>query len=171
MATYTDFYTPKLFFITQQAVGNEALLGNGMMVRLLRAALHWAQERHPFQMVGYVFLPTCIHLLIEPTGATVLDQLMAGMRKRFQIEYGELFGMPGETLLWSPQYKAQPVVDVVDFAQRLDYIHYRPVQLKLATTPEAWPHSSFASWQARGLYAPAWGWTLPAALIQDSEPG
>ena len=171
MATYADFYTSNLFFITQQSVGDEAVLNNGMMVRLLRSALHWVQERQPFQMIGYVFLPSCIHLLIEPTGDTVLDQLMVGMRKRFQIEYGELLVMPGETLLWAPQYKAQRLNDVADFARQLDYIHCQPVQQKLVAQPEAWPYSSFTSWQARGIYGPEWGWAQSAKLSQDGDLG
>lgn len=152
MATYADFYTPNLFFITQRTVGNEALLTNGMMVRLLRSALHWVQARYPFQMAGYVFLPATVHLLVQPTGSTLLDQLMAGMCKRFQVEYGELLGMPGETLLWESRYEAQPIHTVTDFAHWLDYLHQQPVQQKLVAQPEQWPYSSYLIWQARGLY-------------------
>jgi len=152
MATYADFYMPHLFLITQHTVGHEALLANGMMVRLLRSALHWAQERHPFQMVGYVFLPATIHLLVQPTGGTLLDQLMAGMGKRFQVEYGELLGMPGETLLWETHYDARPIHNVAEFAQWLDYLHWQPVHQKLVAHPAQWPYSSYLIWQARGLY-------------------
>ncbi len=170
MATYADFFTPNLFFVTQRAMGNEVVLGNAIMVRLVHAALQWVGQRHAFQVVGYVFLPAHLHLLIELTGATRLDQIMQGVSEQFHREYQQLLGMPEETLLWESHYSAQRVPDSATFANQLDYIHYNPVQHGYVAQPEAWPYSSYHTWVARGLYVAQWGWTLPANLRSNTTP-
>lgn len=171
MATYADFFTPNLFFVTQRAMGNEVVLGNAIMVRLVQSALQWVGQRHPFEVVGYVFLPAHLHLLIEPTGATRVDQIMRGVREQFHREYQQLLGIPGETLLWENHHSAQHMPDSATFATQLDYIHYNPVQHGYVTQPAAWPYSSYQMWLARGLYAAEWGWTLPASISNKANKG
>jgi putative transposase len=39
-------------------------------------------------------------------------------------------------------------------------IHHNPVKHGYASSPAAWPHSSFKQYVARGLYDPDWG-TIP----------
>ncbi len=170
MATYADFFTPNLFFVTQRTIGNEVVLGNALMVRLVEVALNWGGQRHSFQLVGYVFLPAHLHLLLEPTGTTPLHQIMRGVREQFHREYQQLLGMPGETLLWENHYTAQHVPDSATFASQLDYIHYNPVQHGYVAHPEAWPYSSYHLWVSRGLYAAEWGWTLPDNLHSNVTP-
>ncbi len=170
MASYTDFFTPNLFFITQRALGNEVVLGNAMLVRLLQSAFQQVGQRHTFRLVGYVFLPAHFHLLIEPSGQVRLDQIMGRARDQFHRDYQQLLGMPGEILLWEAHHTAQRVTDSATFASRLDYIHYNPVQHGYVTQPEAWPYSSYQTWVARGLYAAEWGWTLPANLDSNTTP-
>lgn len=168
MATYTDFFTPNLFFVTQRTIGNEVVLGNGMLVRLLHAALQWVGRRHSFGLIGYVFLPTHIHLLLKPTGHATLQPIMQEVVEQFHREYQQLLGMPGTTLLWETHYDAQRVPDSATFANGLDYIHYNPVHHGYVAQPAAWPYSSYRDWLARDLYAAEWGWTLPANLQSNT---
>ena len=171
MSIYDDLLTNNLFFVTQHTVGNEAVLGNQIMMRLMRAALDWGKARTPFELIGYVFLPDLIHLLVKPMGTASLDHIMQNVRTHFHDEYHELLNMPGETLLWQRDHAARRITDVDLLAAHLDFIHYQPVQRGFVDQPEAWPYGSFALWQERGIYPAQWGWTLPATLNEYGEPG
>ncbi len=164
MSIFTEFLTDRLFFVTQQSVGNEPVLRDQMRMRLMQAALDWAKERSPFTRIGYVFLPDQIQLLLSLTGSAPLDRLMWNVRTCFQREYHELLNMQGDTLLWPEEYAARRVVDVEQLAVYLDTMHYQPVQRGFVDQPEAWPYSSFALWQERGIYPLHWGWTVPATV-------
>ena len=162
MVTYADLFTPNLFLITNRTIGGEAVLANEMIMRVFRLALDAVQRQQRFRLLGYVFLPEQVQLLLEPATGVVLHGLMAATHQRFQIDYQQLIGMPGELLLWERHYRAQRLKDVNDFAAQLDQVHYAPVQHKLVDKPEARPYSSYGNWLAQGLYPSGWGWTPPA---------
>lgn len=166
MVTYTDLFTPNLFLITNQTVGGEAVLANELMMRVLRLVLTAVQKQYPFRLVGYLFLPTAMHLLIEPANGVVLDQIMAAVHQQFQTDYQQVVGIPGELLLWEKHYQVHRVADVDDLALRLDTMHYDPVHLGFVDKPEQWPYSSYSSWVTQGLYSAAWGWSLPDRLAR-----
>jgi putative transposase len=164
MITYADLFTPKLFLITNRTIGGEAVLATEMLMRVFRIALDAVQKTQHFRLIGYVFLPEQVQLLLEPANGVVLNQLMAATQQRFQVDYQQLIGMPGELLLWEKHYRTQRLRDVNDFATQLDQLHYAPVQHKLVDKPEAWPYSSYSHWLAQGLYPAGWGWTPPVHL-------
>lgn len=157
MSLYTDFFTDNLFFVIQESVGGESILGNEMMMRLMQSALEWAKAAAPYERIGYLFLPEQVQLVIRPMGTASLDQIMQRTRQRFHVEYHELLNMPGTTLLWQEQYTARRVHDVEQLAFYLDTMHMLPVQRGLVKTPGEWPYSSFTLWQDRGLYHTGWG--------------
>lgn len=130
-------------------------------MRVFRLALTAVQQQQRFRLIGYVFLPEQVQLLLEPASGVVLNQLMAATQQRFQIDYQQLIGMPGELLLWEKHYRVQRLKDAADLAAQLDQLHYAPVQQRLVDKPEAWPYSSYSHWLAQELYRSGWGWTPP----------
>lgn len=152
MLTYSDLFTPKLFVITNQTVGGEAVLANEVIMRVLRMVLATVQKHHPFRLVGYVFLPAAMHLLVEPADGVMLEQMMAAVHQQFQTDYQQVVGIPGTMLLWENRYQVHRVADVDDLALHLAAIHYEPVHCGFVDKPEAWPYSSYQYWGAQGLY-------------------
>lgn len=65
---------------------------------------------------------------------------------------------------WQKRFWDHIIRDECDFERHLDYIHYNPVKHGLVTKPEDWPHTSFTSWQQKGVYPERWGWSLPQSL-------
>ncbi|MBX3010923.1 MAG: hypothetical protein KF832_05425 [Caldilineaceae bacterium] len=169
MVTYTDLFTPDLFWVASHTAGHEAVLTNELWMRVLQRALHREQKRRPFRLVGYVFLPEQVHLLLEPIGSTSITTMVRAIYQQFQTEYQQLVGIPGELLLWESHHQVQRVIDVADLASRLDSMHYLPVQQHLVAKPEQWPYSSYGGWLAQGLYANGWGGTPPTR--RSRKPG
>lgn len=169
MLTYADLFTPKLFVITNQTVGGEVVLANELMMRVLRTVLTSVQKQHPFRLIGYVFLPALMRLLVEPADRVMLDQMMVAVHQQFQTDYQQVVGIPGTMLLWEKHYQVHRVSDVADLALCLDTVHYEPVSQGLVDKPEAWPYSSYSSWVTQGLYETTWGWSRPARLVERGE--
>lgn len=167
MVTYADLFTPNLFLITNHTVGGEAVLANELMMRVLRTVFTAVQKQYPFRLVGYLFLPTAMRLLVEPADGVLLDQIMAAVHQQFQTDYQQVVGIPGDMLLWEKRYAVHRVTDADDLALRLDAMHYEPVHYGFVNKPEQWPYSSYGAWVAQGLYPAAWGWSLPARLAGE----
>lgn len=167
MLTYADLFTPNLFLITNQTVGGEAVLAHELLMRVLRTVFITVQKQYPFRLVGYLFLPTALRLLIEPAEGIALTQIMTAVHQQFQTDYQAVVGIPGEMLLWEKRYQVHRVTDVADLALWLDTMHYDPVAHGFVDKPEEWPYSSYGGWVAQGLYPAAWGWSLPERLARN----
>ena len=86
MVTYANLFTPNLFLLTNRTVGGEAVLATEMIMRVFRIALDAVQKTQHFRLLGYVFLPERVQLLLEPATGVVLNGLMAATQQRFPLE-------------------------------------------------------------------------------------
>ncbi|GAB4443768.1 MAG: hypothetical protein Kow0031_26080 [Anaerolineae bacterium] len=119
---------------------------------------------HPFSMLGYVFLPDHFHLLIKPTGASNFSQIMHSLKPNFTKAYKRRLNITGPMKFWQKRFWEHTIRDELDFERHLDYIHYNPVKHGLVSNPADWPHSSFLTWQKRGVYPVDWGKTVPQSV-------
>lgn len=122
-------------------------------------------------MLGYVFLPDHLHLLIRPTGDSNFSQIMHSLKPNFKA-YKRLRGIRGRLSLWQRRFWDHIIRDHEDLARHLDYIHYNPVKHGLTANPEMWSQSSFLAWKERGAYPDQWGWSVPESLDRwDADVG
>jgi putative transposase len=158
-------YVPNaIVFITQVVADRVPVFCEPRHTHLLREVLHQVKERHPFVMLGYVFLPDHLHLLVRPTGKSNFSDIMHSMKRNFTLHYKERMGINSATQLWQKGFWDHVIRNEDDLQRHLDYIHYNPVRHGLVTKPEGWTYSSFGAWQARNAYPERWGWSLPGSL-------
>ena len=75
------YYVPDaIVFITQVIQDRKPILDDDGTLALLRATLHQVKTLHSFSMLGYVFLPDHLHLLIQPTGSSNSSQIMHSLQ-------------------------------------------------------------------------------------------
>ena len=67
---YDQYFVPGCFNVICGTMGRQAVLKPASAVHLLRSVLGTIKQRHPFQMMGYVFLPVVLVL-----GATTFSGL------------------------------------------------------------------------------------------------
>ena len=159
------YYLPNaIVFITQVVYERAPVFADPQQVELLRATLRQVKALHPFGMVGYVFLPDHLHLLLQPTGQSTFSDIMRALKLNFTLQYKAQQGISGPLRFWQKGFWDHIIRDEDDFRRHLDYIHYNPVRHGLVTRPEDWPNSSYTAWQARNVYPPRWGWSLPDTL-------
>lgn len=162
---YRRYYVPNsIVFITQVVDGRAPVFADPAQVILLRSVLHIAQEKHPFQMLAYVFLPDHFHLLIKPARGVTHSQIMLSVKPNFTRAYKKTRAIEGPMRFWQQRYWDHIIRDERDLQRHLDYIHYNPVKHGCVPRPEDWADSSYRNWQQRGAYPEQWGWSLPDTL-------
>lgn len=61
-----------------------------------------------------------------------------------------------EQAVWQRRFWEHCIRDESDFQRHCDYIHWNPVKHGHASTPAAWPYSTFRRFVERGVYPPDW---------------
>jgi putative transposase len=129
----------------------------------LRACLHAERERRPFAILAWVVLPEHMHWLWRlPPG----DSDYSTRWRRIKTDFSR--GLPllerrsktrqsrGERGIWQRRFWEHQIRDETDLHHHIDYIHFTPVKHGLVARTTDWPHSSFAAYVERGVYAPSW---------------
>ncbi|MEM7133274.1 MAG: transposase [Chloroflexota bacterium] len=159
------YYIPNaIVFITQVVDRRMPIFNNESYMALLLQTLRDVKEIHPFNMVGYGFMPEHFHIMINPTGSSNFSKVMQSLKRNFTLNYKELIGITAPMKFWQKGFWDHVIRDDIDFERHLDYIHYNPVKHGLVTRPEEWPYSSFRHWRAKNMYIDHWGWSLPDTI-------
>ena len=155
------------YFFTLVTHERRKLFADPELVALLYAAIARIQARHPFEQIAQVVLPDHLHAIWQlPPDDADYSMRWRLIKEAFTKTYLKLHHPPeinasrqkkGEQGLWQRRFWEHLIKDDKDFADHVDYIHLNPVRHGLAAAPREWPHSSFAAWVARDVYAPNWG--------------
>ncbi len=87
-----------------------------------------------FEVVGYVVMPTHVHIVVSEPGGHKLSTAMQVLKQRFSCTPRI------ETEVWEPRY-----YDFNELVEKLRYIHDNPINAGLAATYADWPWSSYKS--------------------------
>jgi putative transposase len=161
---FRRYYIPGgAVFITQVVLYREPIFRGPKMVLLLREVLHNVQGLHPFTMLGYVFLPDHLHLLIQPGGESNFSEIMHSFKPNFTKEYKKVLGLsPSQSMkFWQKRFWDHVIRDDRDLENHLHYIHFNPVKHGYTTDPRDWKESSYLEWEKRGLYSAPGNWDEP----------
>jgi putative transposase len=169
IVNFRRYYIPdSQLFITQVAYQRRPYFREPAHLDLLLATLRNVKQLHPFQMLGYVFLPDHFHLLIRPTGSSSFSHIMHSLKQNFTAQFKRGTGVGSPTHVWQQRFWDHIIRDELDLQRHLDYIHYNPVKHRYVSRPEDWPASSYGHWKARGFYPDEWGTVEPQTLAQQA---
>jgi putative transposase len=156
-----------LHFITFTCYQRRPFLASVRSKNVAAKILGEVRTRFQFALVGYVFMPDHVHLLIsEPAGATpakvmqVFKQRVSReLRAKKRAPKQQLqFQFPGEEPLprrfWQRRYFDHNVYSRRQLRQKLDYMHANPVNAKLVRNPNDWPWSSWAAYLGKPALLP-----------------
>ncbi len=141
--------------------------GNDLLTRqieLLRETVSSVQQRHPFDIHGWVVLPEHMHCVIE------LPPDDADYAKRWRLIKTEFSkALPhtetlskvrserGERGIWQRRYWEHLIRDDRDYRAHMDYVHINPVKHGLVACVSDWPYSTFHCLVAEDVYPANWG--------------
>jgi len=104
---------------------------------LIHTLAHYRDERR-FLLHEFVIMPDHIHALLTPAQEISLERAMQFIKEGFS------FRMEERGSVWQPSFTNHRIRDWEDYERHRDYIRMNPVRARLASNPDAYPHSSAA---------------------------
>ena len=164
MTNYRRTFVPgaTYFFTVNLADRRRTLLVDH--IDLLRGAVRYTQQRHPFVIDAMVVLPDHLHaiLTLSPDDADFplrwrliktwfsRNLPLGEHRRASRVDKGK----PG---IWQRRYWEHLVRDETGFTRHVDYTHWNPVKHVHVARVENWPHSTFHRFVRDGALAEDWG--------------
>ena len=162
------FETGQTVFLTMVTSNRRAWLAGDGIRTLVLDALRETRPRYPFVYYGHVLLDDHMHMLITPHESAEVASLVGSFKRAVKAKLPPRTAWP-DARLWQRRYHDHIIRDEEDFARHLDYLHFNPVKHGLATDAATWRWSSFAAWQARGVYPAGWGRIEPERIRDMTE--
>jgi putative transposase len=146
-------------------------------IDLLRNAIRYTRERHPFIVDAMVILPDHLHAV----WTLPYDNADYALRWRL-IKTMFSRGVPrdenrtqsrmhkGERGIWQRRYWEHTIRDDLDFSHHVDYVHINPVKHGYVTRVQDWPHSSFHRYVKEGVLPSDWAGGLDVEMGDVGEP-
>jgi putative transposase len=139
-------------------------------IDLLRETIRRVKEIYCFKLMGYVFLPDHIHLLLKMESDGNFSKVMHSLKRNYTLNYKEAHSLGKTHLIWQRGFWDRIIRDETDLGRHFDYIHWNPVKHGYVACPEDWPQSSYLYWAERGYYPQDWGRDVEPANIKGMDP-
>jgi putative transposase len=149
----------ELHFITFCCYQRRALLNTVRARNLAIRCLQQTRLRYGFALVGYVFMPEHVHLLLRESGSvrpakiiqSFKQRVSRALRARKRKRPGQLaFRFSDRNVefrrFWQRRYYDFNVYSRAKAKQKLHYMHENPVRAKLVKHPADWPWSSWCDY-------------------------
>ena len=135
---------PATFFITTSTHDRQPFPGYPVCLNKIEGLLFEAARDKSIALMGYVIMPTHIHLICSsndggPGISRFIHSLKGRVRKNL-ISNGKL---------WQDRFDDLLLKTSEQFNIKLNYLHSNPVKSRLVDKPENWPYSSYKDWVNR----------------------
>lgn len=149
-----DISGPALFFVTT-TIRNWAHVFDDVHARaVIMTQLAARTSAYHTSLVGYVVMPSHLHLLIGFRVAAHLPVFMQQLKSvsaRYIMpvlapEVRSALGEFSGNSLWQPRYDEVVIFSEDQFRIKLEYIHNNPVKAGLVAVPTGWECSSARDW-------------------------
>ena len=111
---------------------------------VLADSLIFYSIRYDAKIVGYVFMPSHIHLLLIIEGDK-LSHFMRDFKKYISQKSIKELGIK-QKQIWKPRFDRVAVYTEKIFRTKLDYIHKNPVRAGLVSEMDDWVWSSYSAY-------------------------
>ena len=153
-----------IYYITTNVYNFLPIFTRSPFVLPLVDSLNYYRYKYCFKLIGYVIMPTHMHLLIFPEDASCLEDLMRDYKKftasriirQAEVERNQrlldVFTAAGaetgrsERKVWQDSFWEMNIFSERFVHQKLNYIHRNPVRAELVTAPEKYPYSSYRNY-------------------------
>lgn len=170
------------FFFTVVTNMRRPILTTVAALEFLRAAFREEIAHHPFEINAIVVLPDHLHCLWNlPPDDTRYSMRWSAIKGRFtellladgstETPRSDSRCKRGERGVWQRRFWDHAIRNDEDYKRHMDYIHYNPVKHGLAQCPHLWPHSSFAKWVRRSVYADNWMCRCACRSVESPDFG
>lgn len=131
--------------VTFKCYRNLPLLSNLSAMNILSSELAIARTKHAFKLLGYVFMPEHVHLVMHPPDGMKLGLVIREIKSRTAIKYFRRFPTARRTdrhVFWLPRCYDHNCRNEEVVREKVRYCHDNPVRRGLVAKPGDWLWSS-----------------------------
>ena len=132
--------------------------------KIIIDSLKFCQSQKGLLIHGYVIMPTHVHLITSNKETHNLSEIMRDfknytskeIKKKLtednRIQFLKIFSNAAENLqkqqykIWQDGYHPVALLSEKWFNEKMEYMHYNPVQKGFVELPEHWKYSSARNW-------------------------
>jgi REP element-mobilizing transposase RayT len=145
---------PALFFVTTTIREWTPIFNSRETLLSMREQLGRSITYHEASLVGYVIMPSHLHLLVglrHPDRLPLFMEQLKSLSSRLMYpllnsDHLAKIGNRNSKSIWMPRYDELVVVSEEQFQIKLKYFHQNPVKSGLVEIAEAWEYSSAGDW-------------------------
>lgn len=108
---------------------------------LYKATLERSMKRLQFQVFAYVIMSNHVHLILQPSEAHPLNEVMHHINLTFAKKYNHFRGRCGH--LWMNRYGASTITTPEYLIATMRYVMRNPIRAGIVTDLNDWPWSSY----------------------------
>ena len=138
------------------------VLADDRYCREVAKSVNHVREKYKFQLMGYVFMPEHVHLVLIPRIDTKVGEIIGKIKRQSSIAIHELLNICDPDLLsglftcrngvrrfvlWKRRCYDHNCRTPESMWQKINYCHDNPVRRTLVATPEEWQWSSYRWYQ------------------------
>ncbi len=153
-----------IYYVTTVTQNRLPLFVEASFIILLYDSLHYYRHKLTFKLLGYVFMPDHIHLLLWPLGEATISDIMRDYKKftatrivrqaevENRVDWLNAFAEAGQTTgraenkVWQDSFWDKIIYTERFLRQKLNYIHRNPIRAGLVTDVEKYPYSSYRNY-------------------------
>ncbi|MFO7890465.1 MAG: transposase [bacterium] len=156
--------TTSYYYSTASITAWLPIFQNECYFKIIIDSFKYCQEHKGLYLLGYVIMPTHLHIITSNNDSTSLSEIMRDFKNytskeiRKQLEYDELFAflnifkkaaknLPKQQYkVWQVDYHPIALTSEKWFNQKINYLHNNPVRKGFVELPECWKYSSARNW-------------------------
>jgi len=128
------------YFITTTTEGRNPVFADDKYALILWDVINNQRKRNRFYLLGFVIMPDHLHLVVVPRGGIKTSFIMQEIKKGGARLINRSRKWKGK--LWMKEYYDYVIRDEADLVEKINYIHYNPVNKGLVENEEEYSFSS-----------------------------
>jgi putative transposase len=139
-------------FITFNSYRNQPSLTNDSAKAILARFLNQTRQKYGFRLLGYVFMPEHVHLVIHPIDGTPVGKVIREIKSLSARDWFRLHEPPAQDVTrvyWQKRCYDHNCRTAEVVREKIEYCHTNPVRRGLVNEPAEWKWSSYNWYSGR----------------------
>lgn len=128
------------YFVTTKAWQNVSVFQVQEIAHIVVGKVMEYRNKGNYLLHEFVLMPNHLHLILTPADSVTLEKAMQLIKGGSSHEIHHM--RASETQIWQSGFHESRVKDLFDLKKKADYIHFNPVNARLAEQPQDWPFGS-----------------------------
>src|SRR4030042_866739 len=128
--THRISFAGALYHITTRGNNRQKVFLDERDYERFRALLHKYRDRHDFRLYSYTMMSNHVHLLVEPTTAASISEIMHDLNMSYAKYFNAKYERTGH--VWEARFRSAIIDSERYFLEVMRYMDLNPVRAQIA---------------------------------------